>query len=56
MSSVQWRAHEDGADIHMPDPTGLTNGVTVVLPPAEVEAIYTTMRAAQLGADSTGSL
>lgn len=56
MTDLSWVADENGVALHMPDPTGLTLGVTVTLPPEQVEAIYTCMRSAQLGADTTGDL
>jgi hypothetical protein len=56
MTDLSWVADENGVALHMPDPTGLTLGVTVTLPPEQVEAIWVTMRSAQLGADTTGDL
>lgn len=54
--AVMWLADEDGAVLSIPDPTGLTSGVKVRLTPEQVAAIYQTMRAAQLGADTRGDL
>lgn len=56
MSDTTWRADEHGVALHMPDPTGMTLGVTVTLPPEQVEAMYLAQRAAQLGANTKGDL
>jgi hypothetical protein len=49
-------ADESGAAIHVPDPTGMTSGTTVVLAPETVADLYTRIRAAQLGATTAGEL
>jgi hypothetical protein len=46
----------DAVLIASPDPTGLTPNRVVTLLSAEVEQIFTTMRARQLGADTKGDL
>ena len=43
-------------DFEIPDDTGLTRPTVITIPTDELGRIYTTARAAQLGADSMGNL
>lgn len=43
-------------DVVVPDPLGLTSGITVRLDTEQVERAYSTLRASQLGADMKGDL
>jgi hypothetical protein len=43
-------------DFEIPEPTGLTRPTVITVPTDELGRIYTTARAAQLGADTRGDL
>jgi hypothetical protein len=43
-------------DLQVDEATGLTPPYVITIPTAEVERIYTTLRAAQLGVDPWGNL
>lgn len=52
----RWRADEDGVSLHVPDPSGLTDGATVRIPDWEVARMFTAVRSAQLGTNGRGDL
>lgn len=58
MSGLSWQPDPEGefAELHIPSETGLTPPLVIRTSFEDIQRIYTTLRASQLGADTGGNL